>query len=373
MMATNYGMAGGVGGGEGEGDGDGALAVRLVWEWLMESTRLNSVRLENEAGQNVVITFGVSMALLTLTHPTRWWVERRRERILCACRDYLVLLMKRKKRPLYCIQDRATGRRAQLVARDRQIPCDANWKWMVLCDCEARELIVVEIPRKSTGTTTTATKNPTVVVVPLDTSKGKWTYCSPYLGGTDNQDHVLLLFAWPGRFFEIAWVDLVQTCASKALAVLSSTVPRFSDVVRLDPHLIPSCAMNIFLGKTYFVVTQESGAHSFVMQGPDLDGVITIEEGTARLHKPLDARDMRVSKLNESQFCVFVEGMDTYTVWDINDTREPVCTKDCASGQVLGQSFVEGGLLFQVSESCEEIQLFTPLTNFCDWFSEALS
>ncbi|KAH3722629.1 hypothetical protein Pelo_18665 [Pelomyxa schiedti] len=89
-----------------------------------------------------------------------------------------------------------------------------------------------------------------------------------------------------------------------------------------------------------------------------------------------------VSKLNESQFCVFVEGKGTYTVWDANDTSKPVRTQRCASEQKGGQCFVEGGLLFQVSESRKEIivteessgdhvisfQLFTPLGSFYDWW-----
>ncbi|KAH3759390.1 hypothetical protein Pelo_8798 [Pelomyxa schiedti] len=354
--------------------GDGILAVRVLWSWLLETTRFYCVEWENEKPQHLVLTFGVSAVLLTLTHGTRWWGQRRFQEILRACPGYLVVLMT-AVRPQYCVQDRATGHRALLVDRNCEMPSAANLKWTVMCDCDSRELIVAEIPRKRSTSGAMSINRPTVV--PLETCTGRrWTFCFPKFGSA-NEDHVLLIFNAGESFLELILVDLAQTCSAKTLYVLSSTVPRLDDLDLPDYGLLVTTS--------YFAVTQQSGVHSFVGKRGDLDRIITVEEGTGRLQS-LTRPHLWVSKLNESQFCGFVEGKGTYTVWDANDTSKPVRSQRCASGRKGGQCFVEGGLLFQVSESRKEIivteetsgdhvisfQLFTPLVSFYDWFSDYL-
>ncbi|KAH3761285.1 hypothetical protein Pelo_6887 [Pelomyxa schiedti] len=201
-------------------DGDCALVVRVLWEWLMDNARFYCVKWVAEKCKIgvMMITFGVSPDLLTLTHETRWWAERKGDVLLAANEEYVVLI----RGALFCLQDRVTGQMVRLVER-QDVSFSASWKWMVLCDPKSREMIVVEIPKKSKSGPTTI-KIPTVV--PLDTGKGTWEYCFPEIVVADNGDHVLLLFEDPNIFFEIVVVDLVQTCSSKALAVLSSAVPR---------------------------------------------------------------------------------------------------------------------------------------------------
>ncbi|KAH3759387.1 hypothetical protein Pelo_8795 [Pelomyxa schiedti] len=250
---------------------------------------------------------------------------------------------------------------------------------MVLCESRAREMVAVGIPRKNTAGNV-AVKLPTAV--PLGCTAGSegryWRHCIPHFG-TANEDHVLLLLDDYEHFFEIVLVDLVRTCSSKALAVLSSTVPRLEDL-----HL---SNFGNFRNTNYFVLTQQSGVRSFVMESSFSPQILIIEEGTGRLQQFLqsvDRSDWWVSQLNESQCCVFGLGMDTYTVWDINDTRKPVRSHKCPRiSKMINQCFVEGSLLFQMSESHTELhvteessgdhvisfQLFRPIDTFYDWFS----
>ncbi|KAH3763017.1 hypothetical protein Pelo_5131 [Pelomyxa schiedti] len=329
---------------------DGTLVLRLLWAWLIDNSRFYCVSwLYHSCGREspitITITFGVSPVLLTLTHEMRWWAPRPGEECLGSSRDYLVLHKAEGDR--FLLQDRATGQRIQ-IARRQSFSCySTNGKWVVVCDLKAREMVVVEIPRKNTSGAATF-KKPTVV--PLHTSKGTWNYCSPNFGGA-NEDHMMLTFESPHRslFFEIAVVDLVQTCSSKALAVLTSTVPRLADL-----HLSDYWK---FIAQCYCMTTQGSGAHTFVIPGVERDGLIMMDELSGRLqeliHTP-EGANWQVSQLNQSQLCVFAPGMDTYTVWDVNDTSKPVRTAKCKASS---ESFVEGGLLFQVSGSRHEIHM----------------
>ncbi|KAH3763867.1 hypothetical protein Pelo_4272 [Pelomyxa schiedti] len=367
LLATNYGSGGG---GHGHGDGDGTLVVRLVWEWLMENSRFYTVWWENDGGQmnfegqTVMITFGVSLVLLTLTHEMRWWVQRSYVKLLFATRDYLVL----RRGYVFVLQDRVTGQRVTLLDYTPQwkynIRRGYNSKWLVMCDCDKRTMVVVEIPKKSAAAA--LSKNPSVVVVPLDVAcKGRirWN-CQPSCKLT-NEDHALLLFMDNESFFEIAVVDLRETSSSKTLVVLSSTIPR-------------NCC-------NYLVLTKSSGCRALVtQQSSAIRQVTMIEERTGRLQQVQETsknENWWVSQLNESQFCVFCYEADTYTVWDVNDTSKPVRSQKLNRG--FRQPFVEGGLLFQVGESGHEIlvteessgahvitfQLLKPIVNFHGWAS----
>ncbi|KAH3744308.1 hypothetical protein Pelo_14281 [Pelomyxa schiedti] len=46
-----------------------------------------------------------------------------------------------------------------------------------------------------------------------------------------------------------------------------------------------------------------------------------------------------------------------YEVWDINDTSKPVRTMRCLPGCTADNTFVEGGLLFQVTNANKEIHV----------------
>ncbi|KAH3767340.1 hypothetical protein Pelo_788 [Pelomyxa schiedti] len=284
-----------------------------------------------------------------------WWAERGAEGILCSSRDYLV---KHRYQVSGFLQDRVTGQRIQLLDEayfDRSSTTFATTgKWLVFWDQTAREMIVVEIPKKNSAGPT-AFKAPTVVSMGATVSR-KLTHCLPQFSSFD-EDLLLLLFFSPYNLCEIILVDLVRTCSSKTLAVLSSTVPRLEDL-----H-IPNYQD---LVRLYFVVTQESGARAFITEGyvSDASEIIAIEEGTGKLKRPcqtLGARAplswCRSQQLNKSQFCAFGSESE-YEVWDVDDSTKPVRTQKFR-GAFPKLGFVEGGLLFQPGEgeSTKEIQV----------------
>ncbi|KAH3763530.1 hypothetical protein Pelo_4610 [Pelomyxa schiedti] len=181
---------------------------------------------------------------------------RRGETLFCATQDYLVL-----NRGHRCVlQDRVTGQRVSLF--DYR-PLGSNWnssnsKWLVVCDREKREMVVVEIPKKSAAS---LIKKP--VVVPLDTAcKGgrTWEDCRP-ICGEKNEDHVELLFTRE-RFLEYAIVDLRETFSSKKLVVLSKPVPPPKLLSQFDPFVEGGLLFQVRKGGKEILVTEESsGAH----------------------------------------------------------------------------------------------------------------
>ncbi|KAH3756560.1 xeroderma pigmentosum group C-complementing protein [Pelomyxa schiedti] len=295
--------------------------------------------------QNVVMTFGVSSALLTLTHDLRWWVERPGDLLMGANRDYLVV----KRASLVQLQDRATGQRIPLLHCAAGSTQAANWKWLVVLNKYQHEVVVVEIPKKS-STTATIIKEPTTFKI--DTT---WVCFDPEVVGTNGD---LLLIRW-GNYalsvFGILLVDLVQTCASTKLAVLSSVAQRWTD-------LPPGFSLIGMSGFTCHAFTNERGSHSFIWKPPrcgyyeSSGDVITIDGLTGKWQPTLPGRPL-VSLLvshSQSRFCTFCSGK-AYEEWDVNDTTKSVRTQKCMS--VCVDAFFEGGLLFQIGKSRQEIHV----------------
>ncbi|KAH3766685.1 hypothetical protein Pelo_1446 [Pelomyxa schiedti] len=100
--------------------------------------------------------------------------------------------------------------------------------------------------------------------------------------------------------------------------------------------------------------------HSFdPFPSPFMD-FIRMDEGTGKLQpmfQPVTTDLYSWSQLNQSQFCVFEVKKDAYEVWDVNETNNPVRTNKCPTGCTTQLDFVEGGLLFQLSESHKEIHV----------------
>ncbi|KAH3761159.1 hypothetical protein Pelo_7019 [Pelomyxa schiedti] len=366
VMATNCGMAA----------ADATLAVRLVWEWIRENSRFYCVTLEcydePHCFPPLMVTFGVSMLLMTLTHDMRWWAERSDEILLGASLHHLVVY----DGSALLLQDRETGKRIRLLkypGNDFPDNFATNGRWIVCCNTDLMRMVVAELPMRKNAngcgaTTTTTIKRPTVVK--LDP---RWKVCIPQFVGIINENHVLLccqdasgydLFT----FFEFTLVDLAETCLSKRLAVLSSTVPRLSDI-----H--PPLHLYGFVGKTYHVFRRKNGGgsnHVFVMRECTSVSVgycnFAVEEGTGKVGRafPESRRSTkRVSQVNQSQFCVMDDYSDSdsgcsdefcYSVWDVNNTGKPVRKRQCLSGCPTSQAFVEGGLLFQISQAARYVR-----------------
>ncbi|KAH3761884.1 hypothetical protein Pelo_6284 [Pelomyxa schiedti] len=285
---------------------DATLVLRLVWEWITANSRFHCVtwsgHTEGAFLPLMMVTFGVSMALMTLTHDMRWWATRRGEFLLGSSLHYLIV---QKGRGLLLLQDRQTGKRIQLVKfpdGNDSVRCETNGRWVVCCDPHSMKMIVVEIPMRKNanggGATTTPFERPTAVKI-----DPRWKICAPQFVGVINENHVLL-------------------CCHDA-----ETDPTFFE----------------------FVAARKKGGY-----------FITIEEGTGKLGRafPESERsfaDLRVSQVSQSQFCVMDDDSDfpvnCYSVWDVNNTgSEPVRKQQCLSGCTTSQAFVEGGLLFQVRD-----------------------
>ncbi|KAH3761377.1 hypothetical protein Pelo_6776 [Pelomyxa schiedti] len=378
--AAPVGPAGGDSCGGGGGL-DGSLVPRTLWMWLVAHSRLYCVTWTSRAPRGglstVTATFGVSSALLTLTHGMRWW-ERGTCVSLGANDDYFVAV----HRSLFVLQDRLTGERRALFDSTGcwWVKLCSNRKWFVVFD--QWKMVAFEIPRRNPSGPTTI-KKPTVV--PLGSLMGSSSY-SPEFGG-GNEDHILLCDYSSASQFQFILVDVAQTTASKTLAVLSSTVPRLNDLQlpRSEP----------FIFRSFLVMTHKGGARSFVTGGSFKDpaGIIVIEEGTGKVKGPLGGYETSnfcptwcVSQLNQSQFCVTCTARDTYDVWDINDISRPARTQKFATGNPKRHDFMEGGLLFQLKRPhsmLKEIkvteeasgthvvtfQLFRPVLAFTNHFS----
>ncbi|KAH3743835.1 hypothetical protein Pelo_14773 [Pelomyxa schiedti] len=147
-------------------------------------------------------------------------------------------------------------------------------------------------------------------------------------------------------------LDLRGTFSSNTLVVLSSTVPRLADL-----HLSDYAC---FTDGCYALLTRAGGGHTLVKRGSYNHRVFVIEEGTGKLQRVQElsyneTSSCQVSQLNESQFCVFHPKMDTYTVWDVNDTSKPVRSEESSGAHVVA------------------FQLFTPLQALFEWSSSPLS
>ncbi|KAH3761158.1 hypothetical protein Pelo_7018 [Pelomyxa schiedti] len=345
---------------------DATLALRLCYD-------------EPHCFPPLMVTFGVSMLLMTLTHDMRWWAERSDEILLAAGLYHLVVY----DGSALLLQDRETGKRIRLLKYSGKsvwllkyshtnFPDNfaTNGRWIVCCDL--MRMVVAALPMRKNangGGCDTTIKRPTVVK--LDP---RWKICIPQFVGIINENHVLLCCHDASdyfffTFFEFVLVDLVETCSSKRLAVLSSTVPRLSDIA---PPL------HCFAGKTYHVFRRKNGGgsgsnHVFVMR--ECTSVsrgycnFAVEEGTGKVGRafPESRRSTkRVSQVNQSQFCVMDDYSDSdssddfhYSVWDVNNTdgmAKPARKRQCLSGCPTRQAFVEGGLLFQISEAARYVR-----------------
>ncbi|KAH3761328.1 hypothetical protein Pelo_6835 [Pelomyxa schiedti] len=299
-----------------------------------KTARFYCVKWETEEWGTVIITFGVSLVLLSLTHDMRWWGERENDCVYGANRDFIVL----ERGWLLCLQDRATGQASLLLDGGKEWDqTSSNGKWLLLCDNTNQRMAVVEIPRKSTPVGgTTAIKKPVVVQI-----GGGWNSHLPQF--TDiNEDCVLLdcqqVDDQNQNFCGIILVDLAQTCASGKLAVLSSTSDAY-----------------------YFVVGNGGNGDDSDDDFTPSSCYITIEGATGKSHPTFqgDSRYLRVLPLNQSQFCTFDPCSDQYEVWDVSDTTKPFSTQKMPMGgsTLDDHAFFEGGLLFQMSASSKEMHV----------------
>ncbi|KAH3758771.1 hypothetical protein Pelo_9412 [Pelomyxa schiedti] len=306
---------------------DAALVLGLVWEWITANSRFYCVTWSGHSEGSflplVMVTFGVSTALMTLTHDMRWWAMRRGELLHGSSLHYLIV---EKGRGVF-LQDRQTGKRIQLVkfpdGSNDSVRCKTNGRWIVCCDTHSMKMVVAEIPMRKNangGATTTTIKRPAVVKI-----DPRWKICTPQFVGVINDNHLLLCChdaETDPTFFEFVLVDLVETCSSKRLAVLSSTVPRLSD-------LPPSFGgFESFVSKDYHVFRKQhceggggSTNHLFVMRATLGGYFITIEEGTGKLGRafPESERsfaDLRVKAEDYGTFqlCIYVVGFGTCQV-----------------------------------------------------------
>ncbi|KAH3761343.1 hypothetical protein Pelo_6850 [Pelomyxa schiedti] len=324
----------------------------------------------------VMVTFEVSPTLLTLTHEgdVRWWVERQRENLVGANRDFLVV-QQIEGGALLCLQDRATGQRTALMVNNREeYDWETNGKWMVLCEkAPIREMVVFEIPTKGVAASESSSSssssrrgswaNAEPTVVPLDgvlAGAGRVQLKCDCNFSSANDDHLLMWFYDRKGFFEILLVDLEQTCSSKKLAVLSSTVPRWDDL-----HL----SYNVDLPRaSCHVMTREGGVRQFAVhrgkKRPKAD-VYSVEEVSGRLQKIENIKG-RIAEMDDCHLYSFHQDLSTYEVWDFNDTSKPLRkTQNHHATDCSDTPHAAGGLLFQVSDSRREIHVtdgFTGVT-----------
>ncbi|KAH3744157.1 hypothetical protein Pelo_14445 [Pelomyxa schiedti] len=291
-------MSGGGGGG-----GYGMLVVRLVWEWLWCRSRFYCLKLFVGDKHPVLVTFGVSTALLSLTH-----------------------------------EDVVTGQRTLLLGGEwSAFGCQVNGKWLVCRDKSLKNLAVVELPTRCAfgERFSPSAKKPTVVPLPLSDD------CQIYLDNSC-EDRMLFSFTVSGlnfhvRSLKLMLIDLAQTNSSKELVVLSVTEPQL--------ELFP-CGAHVFV--------------DCVALSGNYPAFITIEEGTAHTKQAQVMPRVfprRISPLSQTQFCLFGSHKDTYEVWDATDTTRPARTMKCLPGCTTNRAFVEGGLLFQMSESTKEMHV----------------
>ncbi|KAH3744301.1 hypothetical protein Pelo_14307 [Pelomyxa schiedti] len=303
----------------------------------------------------------------------RWWAGGKREALLGANQDYLV----RERRPrgpkptALILEDRATGHKVRLGRFKDGV---TNGKWLVACEETSTNMVVFKLPRKNqmAATSSTTIKNPTVV--PVDTVGYKTDFWIPEFRSI-HEDYVVLCCYEKSRCHEnpttygFLLVNLASTCASKKLVVLSSNVFRLKD---WPPNLDDFQPLVSLQAPTFYAID-----------------FITVEQGSGNKFQPTFqgcTAPHRVSQLNWSQFCAFRDNTDSYEVWDVRDAMKPVRTQKLLSG-FIHHAFVGGGLLFQMSESLDEMHvteessgdhvvtfgLFAPIGFFWFHFSFPLS
>ncbi|KAH3731639.1 hypothetical protein Pelo_17531 [Pelomyxa schiedti] len=279
-------------------------------------------------GGCVMITFGVSLALMSLTHEMMWWAERPGDGAVCGANGDCVYGVVGRGKEIR-VRDRATWRQGVLFGDTGEWDylC-SNGMWLVLCRRHNDEVAVIEVPRKSAAVGLTSRKS---VVVRCD---GRWNVRVPQFTNISD-DYVSLLCHDAHNFAscEIVLVDLVQTRSSGKLCVLTSAVIRVDDLPPQFSQFILSCS--------YFAFRTESGAFYFVVgHGDDCtyssNGYITVEGVTGKLQPTFSGehktRFLRVVPLDQSRFCTFDPCGDAYEVWDVNDTSKPVRNQKCMSG-----------------------------------------
>ncbi|KAH3742889.1 hypothetical protein Pelo_15717 [Pelomyxa schiedti] len=268
----------------------------------------------------------------------KWWVARATEALMGATQHYLMV----QRGPLCFLQDVVTGQR-----------------WFVCCDRSSRKkLLIIELPKLYPMGSTSLERQTTVVPLSVSSRKKHFqlSLCSY------NENHLLLCFGnrlFSSSYCEFLLVDLMQTTRTKTLAVLSLTVPLCAGLClpNLDPILWGDhCVLSN---------PRTGGSRSIIVMSEGADFAISIEEATGKI-QPIQSHMIGVgdddsrslSLLSQSQLCIITEkGEDSYEVWDVNDAARPIRTPGFREGCTAAQAFVEGGLLFQMSESLTEMHV----------------
>ncbi|KAH3763241.1 hypothetical protein Pelo_4902 [Pelomyxa schiedti] len=308
----------------------GILVVRLVWAWLWSRSRFFSVQFNAKSSKyTIVVTFGVSMVLLTLTHEMRWWAPRSHEDVIGANQHFLIVDCWRESTAgeefhVYHLRDMATGRR-RFLSDSRSMPngnYQTNGKWFVGSDtCSRRELVVIKLPltRLETGS---PELNPTVVkLIQSDCWKLEFDKLC--------EDRLLLCL-----YDSLVLVDISQTHSLKKLVVLSVTAPQVKD---LDFSVADT---SVFTPHS-FVTVDSQCCWTFIQEGT----------GQVQCKSENSVWVTHISPVNQSEYCVFGDSKHKYEVWDINDFTTPKRRMRCLPECNSHDAFFEGGLLFQLTKS----------------------
>ncbi|KAH3731303.1 hypothetical protein Pelo_17867 [Pelomyxa schiedti] len=382
---------------------DTTLVLRVLWAWLMRNARFFCVMWGNNfAERGVVMTFGVSPLLLTLTHEMKWRVEKRTRpssRILGANEHFLVVQTTR----IFYIQDLETGQKT-LVFDTKKPRGRPFWnactkgKWLVTCDVHSQrggwKLFIIELPKKNRVTSAAASsgspiavtiKKPTVVSLNSIRRRNAGCVVPQFLSYSENC--MLLKLYERGQqlsFLQFVLIDLVQTISTGKLIVLSSTIPQ----LHMDHCDCLGRITNVSTGNR--LIVKDWAPYS------DYSMIFSIEEGTGKeqpLLKHFLPMEGSCSQLDDSRLCIFGLHQDaSYDVLNVTtnmntaheDDEKPTplphreAKKSLLPGCTFARAFVEGGLLFQMSESLDEMhvsdersgahvitfQLFRPLAHY---------
>ncbi|KAH3731933.1 hypothetical protein Pelo_17232 [Pelomyxa schiedti] len=106
---------------------------------------------------------------------------------------------------------------------------------------------------------------------------------------------------------------------------------------------------------------RQSGSSSLILRNFtfDFEACVEIEEGTGKVHHLFNAKDSwGVAQLDESHLCSF-DNHNCYDVWDVSEPGKPQCQerKPLVPGCSSEKAFLEGGLVFQMSESMNELHV----------------
>ncbi|KAH3743915.1 hypothetical protein Pelo_14676 [Pelomyxa schiedti] len=278
----------------------------------------------------------------------RSWVQGIGEKIVGANQHYLVVVNEPEEGGGCYLQDTVTGERASLMIGQRRRfrgEYYTNGKW-VAC-LASSELHVVPLPLKRALNDRGQVVLTEPIVLPLPVVDYPWRDLH---WDTSCQDHLLLCFLGASGNFNYVLVDIEKTFSTKSLAVLSETTHKFD--------------LLIYPFQSWCVMTKQGGAHSFAMVERNTNksaSLVIVDEGTGRMQQTPDIPGSRlprfVSPLDPSLLCVFGLHKDRYDVWDINDTSKPIREMSCLQGCTTNNAFVEGGLLFQMSESRRELHV----------------